>query len=343
MICAVESELPGGPHLNPRQSRGRTRLVVVIAALIVASVLVPHMICRLRAPSAAVRTITTAEDATLRVAPPSLTVMAYNIAHGRGPVDRNFNGESEAQRAARLSEIAEVIRSINPDVVVLNEVDFSSSWSHRVDQAEVIARAAGYPHRVEQRNLDVHLPFFRAAFGNVILSRDPIVAAELIEYPALSRIERVLVGHKKGAAATLRFSDGDIRVAAVHLSHRDEAIRAESVESIAAMAEAGAPLIAAGDFNSSMPGTTGALEDGRGRNAVAAMVQAGFSADGANVSTATYPATAPSRTLDWVFADRRLRVSGFRAIPVNSSDHLPIVASVIIPARGPTTTDRSDG
>jgi len=73
--------------------------------------------------------------------------------------------------------------------VVLNEADFDATWSGGINQAQWIAKHAGYPYHVEQRNYDVSLPFFKPRFGNAILSRWPILDAEQIELPAVSKWE----------------------------------------------------------------------------------------------------------------------------------------------------------
>ena len=53
-----------------------------------------------------------------------------------------------------MDQIAALLRTINADVVVLNEVDFDSTWTHSVDEARYLAEKAGYPFLAEQRNID---------------------------------------------------------------------------------------------------------------------------------------------------------------------------------------------
>jgi endonuclease/exonuclease/phosphatase family metal-dependent hydrolase len=93
-----------------------------------------------------------------------LRIATYNIAHGRGLAESNWDGGSPADHEARLQAIAAELRAWPVDVVVLEEVDFDASWSHRVNQAEVLARAAGFPYWIEQSNYDLRFPS-RAPLG----------------------------------------------------------------------------------------------------------------------------------------------------------------------------------
>jgi len=260
-----------------------------------------------------------------------LRVVAYNIAHGRGQSRSNWVDND--QRQARLGEIAGVLRDVDADIVVLNEVDFEAIWSGHVNQAESIARLAGYPYRVEQRNLDAAVPFVRLRFGNAVLSKYPIIDAQRVAYPGLRPWEWMLVGHKEGVVATIGLPGGRwVRVAGVHLEHRDEGVRIASAEMIAAMAvDDDVPLIAAGDFNSTrvdlpkarpVDGTTAVsrLLDGHGWKARPGTMQG------------TFPAVNPDREIDWILATPQSTVGDRSTTGGDLSDHLAVIAEVELPS-----------
>jgi hypothetical protein len=117
-----------------------------------------------------------------------LRVATYNIAHGRGLASHNFQGGGAGLRRARLEEIGEGLRAADADIVVLQEVDVEALWSHHVDQSRVIGIHAGLPYRAVQINFDMRLGVTAFRFGNAILSRYPIVSAELVELPGYSRV-----------------------------------------------------------------------------------------------------------------------------------------------------------
>src|SRR5690606_2840765 len=70
-----------------------------------------------------------------RVEEQKITVLTYNIHHGEG-----MDGKLDLER------IANVIRSVNPDLVALQEVDRKTQRSAGVDQAEELARLTGMRH-----------------------------------------------------------------------------------------------------------------------------------------------------------------------------------------------------
>jgi endonuclease/exonuclease/phosphatase family metal-dependent hydrolase len=265
------------------------------------------------------------------VSPNRLLVVAYNIAHGRGQARTNWVDNDERQ--ARLGEIAGVLRDVDADIVVLNEVDFASVWSAHINQAESIARLAGYPYRVEQRNLDAAVPFVSLRFGNAVLSKYPIIDAQRVAYPGLRPWESMLVGHKEGVVATIMLPGGRwVRVAGVHLEHRDEGVRIASAEMIAALTgNDDVPLIAAGDFNSTrvdlpkarpVDGTTAVsrLLDGHAWKARPGPMQA------------TFPATDPDREIDWILATPQCTVGDRSTTGGDLSDHLAVIAEVELPS-----------
>jgi len=208
------------------------RKKILAAFLLVLAVLIgPYLFSRMLSPWRRVRVFSDNveavghEGATLRV-------VCYNIAHGRGATDDNWEEFGE-EKAAQVTEIGKFLKETDADIVVLNEVDFCAVWSGHRNQAEAIARESGFPYRAEQRNLDFRLIYGSCKFGNAVLSRYPIVDAEVVNYPAQSSWEDWLAGSKRGVVCTIRLSPGrQIRVVAVHLEHRDETTRVASANMI---------------------------------------------------------------------------------------------------------------
>jgi endonuclease/exonuclease/phosphatase family metal-dependent hydrolase len=263
-----------------------------------------------------------------------LRIGAYNIAHGRGNGSDNWDGDDQGERERRLREIAAFLRDSDLDVVVLNEVEFDSSWSHRVNQAEFLAREAGFPYRVEQRNFDVAVPFYSWRFGNAVLSRHPISAARLVEYPAYARWEGILAGQKNGVVCTVDLPNGEqARVLAVHLSHRSERVRIASARMIAEERKRERPpLIAVGDFNSTPTEYPHAESDTSGQTALSCLLDEGdFTTllPSANaVEQMTFSSTSPSRIIDWILVDDRLQLLSQQVPPLTLSDHRPIIGVI---------------
>jgi endonuclease/exonuclease/phosphatase family metal-dependent hydrolase len=232
--------------------------------------------------------------------------------------------------------IAKLIADSNADLVVLNEVDFDSTWSGHQNQAEAIAQAAGFPCWVEHRNLDFRFIYGSLKSGNAILSRYPIVESKLIRYPALRAAERILSGHKQGLLCTLRISKSQqLRVLAVHLEHRNEEIRVQSARKIIeAVEESETPLIAIGDFNSTPSSFPGAEWDSNGQNAMDVLLDSQrFAVTPESVPTVagmTFSSMKPDRVIDWILIPKTWSFSDHRVLPSDLSDHRPVMADLLI-------------
>ena len=147
-----------------------------------------------------------------------------NIAHGRGQAGSNLD-ELGGPKRKRIAMIGQLIKDHDPDFVVLNEADFYSTWSGHQNQAEAIAELAGFPYRMEQRNLDFRFLYGSFAFGNALLSKTPIEQATYIEYPGVEgrEWEKQVCGKKGGSTAMVRI--GEQKVQLLSLIHISEPTR----------------------------------------------------------------------------------------------------------------------
>ena len=163
---------------EPRIARRRIirrKLGYAVLFLLVFVVFGPYLVSRMVANQNRIRSFEF-DVGQPRSASPALRVVSFNLAHGRGPTDDNWE-EPGMDKWDRIQKIAKLLKTLDADVVVLNEVDFNSSWSGGQDQAAAIATEAEYPYLVEQRNLDFRVLHRRWNFGNAILSKSPIHSA----------------------------------------------------------------------------------------------------------------------------------------------------------------------
>lgn len=264
----------------------------------------------------------------------AVRLVAYNIAHGRGSGTSNFEGGDQAEREARLREIGLLLASLDPDVIVLNEVDFDAVWSYRRNQAAKLAELAKMPYRAEQTNLDFGLPLLRFRFGNAILSRHPLEDCEVIDYYPLSDLERMLVGHKKGLICTV-MAPRPFRLAAVHLEHRDEELRFGQASQILSITQDEMlPVVLAGDFNSTLAGFPGAQKTRYdGKTAMDRVLETErFDArprTRPGPAELTFSSTDPRFVIDWILIPKAWAFREYRVIRSNLSDHLPVLAEVL--------------
>lgn len=267
-----------------------------------------------------------------------IRVLAWNLAHGRGDAEsgwfRNWRGGSDEERVARLGRMAMLLREADADVVVLNEVDFDAGWSDGLNQAEVLARSAGYEVRVEQRNYDLQLPFTRYAFGNAVLTRLPLRDAEWMELPVHSRLEDLALGAKAASVVRLETTHGPLSVVAVHLEPRGPETRLAAVRTVQRLRSGErAPLILAGDFNAAPPGWPGSGS----RTVLGELLDLGWRSPRADRAPEpeewTYPSSDPERSIDWILVEPPLQVTEARVLAGGGdlSDHAPVLAVIEVP------------
>ena len=315
-----------------RRKRWKRRLICG-ALLAMAVVLIPYVWSR--ATSSANRIAIRHSSNGDRPAefPGRLRIIAYNIAHGRGTHASNWV-ESPPAKSARTKEIAQLLKRLQADIVVLNEVDFCCTWSGHENQAETIAREAGFSHWVEQRNVDVRLIYGSWQFGNAVLSKYPILSATPLNYRPAKAWEDWLAGAKRGVSCRIELDDRRYcDVVAVHLDHRSIGARVDAAKQIMAFAQQQTqPVLLAGDFNSTLRGYPRFRENSRGENAMETIfAQPYFQNPQAIEPTTeqlTFRSNDPITLIDWILVPHGVKLVRYEALDERLSDHRPVMADV---------------
>ncbi|MGB7325885.1 MAG: endonuclease/exonuclease/phosphatase family protein [Rubripirellula sp.] len=320
-----------------KQRWPRAKRVLYAVVFLVSVSLVPYFYSRVCAPGNRIQTFNFGGGDTVVDSRESfdgqIRVVTFNIAHGRGATDDNWE-EPGSAKFARIKKIATLIGDLDADVVILNEVDFDATWSGRQNQAEAIAQQAGFPFRVEERNLDFALIYGSWRFGNAILSKYPITNSTLLNLPDYAGWESWLAGCKRGVMCDVKPpGSSPIRVMGVHLSHRSESLRTKSARMILDLASQNAvPTIIAGDFNSTPRGFPGS--DQTTVNAMDTFALSGLFRLWPNTpvtrDTMTYSSTEPRSVIDWILVTPECSVGSCRVIQSDLSDHRPVVCDIVV-------------
>ena len=243
----------------------------------------------------------------------SLRVMTYNIAAGGGD----------------LARIERTIRGANPDVVALQEVDVHwSARSNFVDQATMLATALGMDARFAPiyrlPNAEGTKPM--REYGLAVLSRLPIVASR---NHAITRLSTQEADARPAPApgfldATIDVRGTRVRVFNTHLDYRaDPATRiAQVAEMLAIIGDAG-PAVLLGDLNATPEAPELQPLFQRLRDLWPAAAGPGFS----------YPATAPTKRIDYVLGSWGVSAQAMRVVESPASDHRAVVADLMIVRR----------
>lgn len=239
-----------------------------------------------------------------------MRLLVYNIryATGNGRHHLPFPGYGYLRRTHRnLDRLIHFFKEIDPDILGLIEVDLGSyRTGHRLSQAELIAQALGQRHihacKYSPGSLQQRMPFF-GKLGNAFITRENF-ADEKFHYFTRG-VKRLII----------ELELDSVQIFLVHLS-LGEAARRQQLRDIGKLiANATKPVIVAGDFNTFY----GQRELNEIRDT--------YDLLSANQhSLPTHPAGSPTRELDFVLYDPRVKLNRFAILTeVELSDHLPLL------------------
>ena len=204
-----------------------------------------------------------------------------------------------------LPELTTFIKSVDPDIVGLIEVDTGSIRSRKVNQAEKIASDlsmnSSYETKYGSKSLNQLLPIVRKQ-GNAFMAAAR-VHGETFHYFDTG-IKRLII----------ELEMREFAVFLVHLSlkYRHRHLQLRHLYDLIEKTEK--PVIVAGDFNTFW-----------GENEIYLFKRAARLTS-ANVDCIpTYPSRAPRKELDFILFQEGINVTNFEVPQVRYSDHLPLV------------------
>ena len=204
-----------------------------------------------------------------------------------------------------LPEIAKFIKSVDPDIVGLIEVDTGSIRSRNVNQAEKLAGDLGmntsYETKYGQKSFNQLLPIVRMQ-GNAFMAA-PRMHGETFHYFDTG-IKRLII--------ELEMQDYAIFLVHLSLKYRHRHLQLRRLYDL--IQETKKPVVVAGDFNTFW-----------GENEIYLFMKAA-GLRSANVdSLPTYPSRAPRKELDFILYQDGIEVTAFDIPNIRLSDHMPLV------------------
>ena len=216
--------------------------------------------------------ITTEDDQNLR-----LRILSYNIHHAEG-----VDGKLDVPR------IAQVILSVKPDLVALQEVDKNTTRTGKVNQDIELA------HLTKMNSVfGSNITFQGGQYGNAILSKFPIIKNKNFLLPNVDS------GEQRGLLRSqIQISNKEnVLFFSTHLDHRrsdtERLASAEAINQIISL-DNKSPAILAGDFND-VPESPTLKELGKLWLRTNKKI------------LKTIPASKPSRQIDYIFVQPKER------------------------------------
>ena len=236
-----------------------------------------------------------------------LRVLSYNIHKCIGGVDRRYDP----------SRVVDVIRKLDVDILMLQEVDSGVTRSRKDKQCDLLGEELGLPHRTWFPNVDVR---GGGQYGNAILSRYPIIESSNIDLTIMwktrrSALHSVLRGRHDDVDRTVHIFNMHLG-----LARFERKIQLQKFLDSHPFAHLhhDTPIIVGGDLND-VYGGLGEL-----------LVPSGFR--GIERRPLTFPAWGPVRALDAIFVRGDmdfLRLTRCDTeLARRASDHRPLVAEV---------------
>lgn len=266
-----------------------------------------------------------------------LRVMSYNIKHGQTNAACTQAPRPSPDCNLDLQASIEVIRSFDPDIVGMQEIDRFWARSDYQDEPAVLSQALGLEHVCYAPNLD-HGPDSHSTvphqYGTVILSRFPILEC------TNTLLRRVSTEEQRGLTRALVNVRGvPLQFFNTHL-HTTQAARLLQTADIAVVLDAApaGPKVVMGDFNarSTFETTVPEMEPIYQRLVdtwrVAPLPDAdnpiGFTSSARLVGL-------PTSRIDYVFVTADVEAGG-TFVPITAAtrlaaDHYPVVADIALP------------
>lgn len=236
--------------------------------------------------------------------PTQLRVLTYNINHG-------------GSASNKLSQLADIIKRENPDLVALQEVDNKVARSSRIDQAASLGKMTGMHAFFGKAT-----PLTDGQYGVAILSRDKPVSVENHPLPSegveprTALAAQVVLG-KNGPTIVFIVTHLALPIRNKVTKIQDSTIQESQVQDIVnEFVKDDSPIVLAGDLN--------ALPDSPSIKALLRY----FSDASTNSKELNFPSKKPNRKIDYVLYHpaNKWRVVKTRVLDEpTASDHRPLL------------------
>jgi endonuclease/exonuclease/phosphatase family metal-dependent hydrolase len=228
----------------------------------------------------------------------TLRILAYNIRHGLGMDD-----------SVDLARAARVIASLDPDLVALQEIDSATERTGYVAQAKALGDLTGM-----ESVFGGFMHYRGGKYGMAILSRLPIKEHQNYELPGGTEPRSALAALVHDSTKGL-----EIVFVGIHLYRTEEERLAQAQTLVDLLEDVTAPVILAGDFNST-PGSE-----------VMNLLQQYWYIPGKGGDHFTFPSVGADREIDFIMFRPRAAFEIVESRVIEeplASDHRPVLLTL---------------
>lgn len=286
--------------------------------------------------------------------PSVLKLLTYNVSyfHGKGSEGPGYEKKDEQYYLQNLNQFSDELNSLNADVVFLQEIDFASSRTYFLNQAEFLAKKSGYPYVAMAPSwISNYIPFpywplsnnFGKMFsGGAILSRFPIISNEVINLKKPKSNPwwyNLFYLHRYFQKVTIQVGEKKFNFINLHLEAFDKEDRQDQLKKLVDLIKKESIDFVAGDFNM-LPENASKRskffnnDDYEGDlsykimelSGMVEVIPSDINAENENAYF-TFPSWAPDRRLDYIWYNGYLKMMKAEVLSSAMSDHLPIMAT----------------
>lgn len=286
--------------------------------------------------------------------PSVVKVLTFNLGflYGKGSEGPGYEHRERAYFEDALTKLATEIKNWDVDILLFQEIDFDSSRSGYIDQAQFVARKAGFPYVAEAVSWDLnYIPYpyypLKNHFGSMksggaILSKYPLSDHEvtLLKKPSSQPWwYNLFYLHRYFQKVTVTIGDKKFNIVNLHLEAFDKDDRMKQAEYLVKKVKEENLSLIGGDFNmlpQSATNTSKFYNDDNYDNdkTYSIMMTSGLLEvipDEIYVKDETryftFPAWKPDRRLDYIWYEQGLKMMKAEVLSSALSDHLPLRAT----------------
>ncbi len=212
-------------------------------------------------------------------------------------------------------QITEALKKYKPDILGIAEIDLGSIRYNHKNQAAFFSKELSLKHiaahsKYAKKSILLNtIPILKKQ-GNAVFSKYPFDSVSYNEFT--NSMKRSIIH------CTIKINKKKLNLLLIHLPLNYKARQKQFVQLMEMINQIKGPIILMGDFNTF-----------RGKDEIKELLETtdlNYQYNrGKHQQKHTQPAFKPKRTLDYVLTSKEISVTNYKILPIELSDHLPVM------------------